>query len=330
MKVVASFYPIDTVEKEDYIKICKDVTGGEIISLNKLGMLEILKAIIGKDVHAHGRGFPFPEASALFSKRSIYTPHFNHIGSGFLGKLMRRFLINRYNKVVAQTEYGRKNYIRDGINPDKITLLPIPVDYKYFSKPFGGLTFKKMYGLKPDEPFALVVGIRPMKNPLVIAKACEKSGIKVVMVGHKDMKHLSPGFEWLLPPKELLEFDNDNLILTGHIEYDTLIRAYDAATMFINSSDSGQECFCLAAYEAAAAGVPLCLPDFGVFDVFKNAALFHKNTNRDELSKNISIYLDNPDIRKNNSALSRQIAMGYDYEIVRVMYENFYKSLGII
>lgn len=329
MKVVVNFYPIDTPEKEDYFKICADVSGGEIVDVSKNGFLGTAGKIRGQDVHAHGRGMPFPEMSALFSRKSIYTPHFNTIGSSGLGRIIRKFLINRYTKVIAQTEYGRDNYIREGINPEKIEVLPIPVDYQFFSNPAGGAEFRKKFGLG-DEPFALVIGIRPMKNPKLIVDACRKAGIKVVMVGFKDKSEIRPGFEWILPPKDILDLESDDVILAGFLGVDDLLAAYDAATVYVNSSDSGPECFCLSAYEAAAAGKALCLPDFGVFKNFDGAALFHNNTDSDQLAANIKRYLSDSELMKGNGEKAREVAKRFDYPIVRGMFEKFYKEVGVI
>ena len=145
MKIVVNFYPIDILEKEDYFKLGADITDGEIIPVIGNNFLSIARKISGKNIHAHGRGFPFPEISCLFAKKSVYTPHYNHIGSTKKGKFLRKLILNNYTKIIAQTEYGKRNYIRDGIDQKKIEVLPIAVDYKYFSNPTGGDEFRKKF-----------------------------------------------------------------------------------------------------------------------------------------------------------------------------------------
>lgn len=329
MKVVANFYPIDIKGKEDYLKLGADITNGEIVSVMDNNFFSIVKKIFGQDVHAHGRGFPFPEISCLFARKSVYTPHFNNIGSTWYGKFLRRIILNRYTKIIAQTEYGKRNYIHDGIDPKKIVVVPIPIDYDFFSRPKGGKEFRKKHGLTKDEKFALCVGIRKMKNPLVMIDACKKVGIKIVMVGFKDRKEIRHGFEFLLPPKELLEKESDDVILTGFISKEELLAALDTATVYLNSSENGEECFSLVVYEAAAAGVPLCLPDFGVFEIFKNCALFHNNHDSNQLSRNIQKYLDDKELVKKFTKKAKKIAKEFDYPIVRKQFEEFYKKLGM-
>lgn len=315
--------------KEDYFELCRDVCRGEFVSVYDSGKLEIMKKIFNKNVHAHGRGFPFPELSAFFAKKSVYTPHNNHLGATTLTRFLRRFIFNRYTWIAAQTDYGKSNYIKQGVNPKKIVVLPIPINYTYFSNPKGGEKFRKSFGLG-KEPFVLCINARKTKNPEVIIDACKRVGVKVVFVGHKTIEEVQPGFEFLLPDPKVLAMESDDVIFTGKLSKEDVLAALDAATIYVNSADDGGECFALVVYEAAAAGVPLCLPDFGVFEVFKNAALFHNNHNSAQLATNIQKYLDDPSLREQNAKRAKEIAKKFDYPIVRKMYEDFYKKIGFI
>jgi glycosyltransferase involved in cell wall biosynthesis len=312
--------------KEDFFKICRDAVGGDIVSVKGAGVFSVLKRIWGKEVHAQGRGFPFPEMASLFSKKSIYTPHSNTIGSSKFTRFVRRFIINRYDRIVCQTEYGRKTFIAQGIRKEKITVIPSAVDFGFFSKAKGGGTFRKKHGLG-RKPFALCIGIRPVKNPLTIAKACEKAGVKAVMVGPYTNKQVDstwkdPGFDWYLPPAELKGMKNVELV--GQLSPEELLSALDAATVFVHSSD--YESFGLVVYEAAAAGLPLCLPDFETFDCFRGCALFHKPKDAGQLAENIKKYISDPRLRKSNGRMAQQVAENVDYPHVRRMYSEFYKS----
>ncbi len=327
VKIIVPHYPIDTLEKDDWFKICADATGGEIVSIKGHGIVRMIKTILNNNIHAHGRGFPFPELSCLFAKRSIYTPHFNTLGSSWFTRLVRKYIWNHYTKVIAQTEYGKRSYIENGINPKKIEVLPIPIDYSFWSKSKGGDAFRKKYKLG-ENPFAICIGIRKGKNIDVIAEACKKANIKLVAVGFKDKKEIRPGLEFLLPPKEYMEFDN--VIYTGFISSKELLAALDAASIFINSSESSFECFCISAYQAAAVGVPLCLPDFGVFESFKGHALFHNNHDSNQLTENIKLYLSNKNMVKRNTKKSKLVAAGLDYEIVKEKFSKLYAEVGLI
>lgn len=315
--------------KEDYFELCRDVCGGEMVSTRGMGAREVIGRIKGQNVHAHGRGLPFPELAAFFARKSVYTPHNNHLGSSGYTRLARSFVFNRYDWIAAQTEYGRRNYIRQGVKPGKIVVLPIPINYGLFSRPSGGRAFRRKYGLG-DEPFVMFINARPSKNPEVIIEACRKAGAKVVVVGHKYKKEVKPGYEWLLPEKRVLDMEGEDVVFTGKISTKDLLGALDAASVFVNSSDDGGECFALAVYEAAAAGVPMCLPDFGVFETFRGAALFHGNHDSDALAKNIMRYLGDPKLRNRNSSAARRIAKRFDYAPVRKMYEKFYRKIGFM
>jgi len=331
MKHISWNYPIVCqTEKEDFIKTGKDVGGGEILSVKQLSKLSIIKSIWRQEIHAHGRGFPFPEMASVFAKKSVYSPHNDTIGSSWFTRFTRRFVFNRYDKIIAQTEYGKNRLIESGIQKKKIVVIPAAVDYNFFSNPTGGKSFRKKYNLGKD-PFILAVGIRALKNPMSILRACERTGVKAVMIGPYKKEDLEKtwkgkGFEWYLPPEELLK--SKNVVLPGQLSGKDFLAALDAATVFVNSSD--YESFGLAVYEAAASGIPLCLPDQGTFDAFRDCALFHENNNEDQLSNNIKIYINNPMIRRKNTRKAKEIAKNNDYEIIKDKYTKLYKSLNII
>jgi glycosyltransferase involved in cell wall biosynthesis len=315
--------------KEDYFELCRDVCGGDFVSVFGKGPIDVVKEIIGHNVHAHGRGMPFPELSAFFARKSVYTPHNNHLGSSAITRLARKMIFNRYDWIAAQTDYGKRNYIKEGVNPRKIVVLPIPVNYSFFSRPRGGKAFRRMYGLGKD-PFVLCINARKTKKPEIIIEACRMAGVRLVFVGHKSKREVQPGFEWLLPEPEILAQESRDVIFTGNLDKYGVLAALDAANIYVNSSEDGGECFSLVVYEAACAGVPLCLPDFGLFENFSGAALFHKNDDPAQLAKNIRLYLDNRSLCKKNSAAAKKIAKKFDYPIVRKMYEKFYRDIGFM
>jgi len=315
--------------KEDYFELCRDVCGGEFVSVMSSKTTDLIGQIRGQNVHAHGRGLPFPEMSAFFARKSVYTPHNNHLGGSKITRLLRRFIFNRYDWIAAQTEYGKRNYIRQGVDPKKIVVLPIPVNYSFFSKPHGGREFRKKFGLG-DDPFVLCINARRSKKPEVIIEACRKAGVGLVFVGHRSKGEIQPGFEWLLPEPEILEKESKDVIFTGNLDKHGVLAALDAATVYVNSSEDGGECFSLVVYEAACAGVPLCLPNYGLFESFSGAALFHENDNPDQLADNIRKYMTDKNLAKKNSGKAKKISRKVDYPIVRKMYEKFYRKIGFL
>lgn len=329
MKHVVPFYPvICQTPKEDFFGIGKEVAGGEIISVKEKKFFDIIKEIRGQVVHSHGRGFPFPEMCSLFAKKSIYSPHNDTLGTKAYTRTIRRILFNRYSKIIVQTTYGKRKLVEQGIKEYKITVIPNPIDYKFFSSPKDGAKFREKFGIEKNEKVAISVGIRPVKNPEVIIKACEKSGIRVVLVGPKSKEDANSSwkgsdFDWYMPPKEV--FDHKNVIMTGQLKPNEFLQALAGSDIFINSSD--YENFGVAVYEAAASGLPMCLPNSGTFDVFKDCALFHDKKNVEELSNNIDTYLEDQNLRKSNGASSKSIAKEVDYDIVKRMFEDVYKEL---
>ncbi|MBU0953695.1 MAG: glycosyltransferase family 4 protein [Nanoarchaeota archaeon] len=325
---LAPFYPVVVQRpREDFFSLTKELTDGPIISAQGKSFLSVIRSLWGKNVHAHGRGFPFPEAAALFSRKAVYTPHNDIVGSQTLARLVRRFLFNRYEKIVCQTTYGKESFIKEGLNPDKLIVIPSAVDYEFFSQPRGGEIFRKRFGLG-SKPFAISIGIRPLKHPDVIVDACKQAGIPIVFIGPatpEDVKNTwkQEGFGWYIPNIEALK--QDHVIFAGQLSAEEVLRAFDAATLYINSSL--YECFGLAVYEAAASGLPLCLPDYRSFDGFRSCALFHPCKDSKVLAENIRIYLDNHELRKRNGKAAKQIAARVDYSHVKEQFEVFYAAV---
>ncbi len=318
-------YPIICqTPKEDYFKLCQDAGGGTILPVSRSSRLKILKSITGRTVHAQGRGFPFPELASLFARKSVYSPHNDTLGTKWYTRTARRFVFNRYDRIISETRYGREILIAQGINPRKIAVLPIPVDYGFFSRPHGAAAFRKKHKLG-RKPFALAIGMRPVKNPDVIAEACSEAGIKAVFIGPRSAQEAeaawgSKGFDWFLPGKKLAGYDN--AVFPGQLGASETLAAMDAASVFLNSSD--YESFGLAVYEAAAAGLNLCLPDYGTFDSFRHCALFHHPRDASALAKNITKSLERSG-KKNRKA--QAVAAKFDYPKVFRMYKKFYSNL---
>ena len=99
MLQVAWNYPIVSPRtKEDPIKIYNDIARGRIVSVKHTGFLDIIRTLRNQNIHAHGRGFPFPELSAFFAKKAIYTPFNDKLGQKWWTRFIRRKIFNRLSK----------------------------------------------------------------------------------------------------------------------------------------------------------------------------------------------------------------------------------------
>jgi len=188
MKILVPFYPhYASTEKADYFKIAADITGGEIIATDKNGFFSIVRKIRGQDVHGHGRGFPFPQIACFFTRKSVYTFHNNFIGQKWHARVLRRFIFNHYDKIIVQSEFARQNYIKQGIKPEKLSLIPLPIDYKFYSHNKGDeKAFKQQFKIGENEPFAFSIGTSYHKNPEIIVEACRIAKIRLIIAGYKD------------------------------------------------------------------------------------------------------------------------------------------------
>ncbi len=333
LNILVPFYPLYvSTPREDYFAICAEAAGQsaqDLVVIQKRSTLSLLRSLWGQPVFAHGRGRWFPEFTSLLANRTIYNFYNNFIGQGRWAILLRRFLLNRCAFVVVQSEFARENYIRQGIRPEKLAILPIPVDYHYFAQPGNPDRFRKKWGLG-NEPYAMCVGIRYHKNPWIMIEAARKAGVKMVMVGFKNTEDIRSWSREYLPQQGLLDLKDPNVILTGYLETEELRDGLAGCSAYLNSSESDGEVFCIAAYEAAAAGAPLCLADYGTFAIFKDAALFHSNHDSDELGRNIQRVVQDHALRDRLTTRAKIIARAHDYEDVRETYRQFFLKNGFI
>jgi len=327
MKQIVPFYPLYVpTPKEDYFAVCAEAEKGEILSLQSRTLWSTLRHLWNEEVHVHGRGTPFPEFAPLFARRTIYNFYNNYIGQKKSAILVRRWLLNRCVRVIVHSEFARQNYIRQGIRPEKLAILPIPVDTHYFSAPASPQTFRDQHGLA-NRPFAICVGIRYHKNPMVMIDACLTMGLPLVLVGFKEAaetRHWGKGF---LPEDQLIKLQHPLIIKTGYLSTEALRNAYQAASVYLNSSEPEGEVFCIAAYEAALSGTPLCLPDYGTFDLFEGAALFHHHRDSKALANNIQRILDDPSTAAIRATRAKEIALRFNYEAVVEAYRQFYSTI---
>ena len=168
-----------------------------------------------------------------------------------------------------------------------------------------------------------------MKNPDVILEACRIAGIKAVMVGPYKIDDANKtwkgsDFGWYLPPHEILS--HPNAVFVGQLAAKEVRDAMSGASMFINSSNF--ESFGLAVYEAAAAGLPLCLPNLGTFDSFRRCALFHEPRDAEGLANNMKHYIKNKKKGNTFSSAARKVAKKLDYPELLKEYKSFYDEFS--
>lgn len=292
-------------------------------------------------VHSFLRPFP-PSllAGLLFNKRRIITPSTYILGSNAPIRAVSRFLMKRFNKVIAQTPYERDIYLKEGFLPEQIALLPCAIDFEFFSKqtiPDRKALAAKYQFDQNDFLICTVSNVRKFKNIEVILKAFQLFHAK------------HPQSHFILAGKDMLQSDmfleqrkqqgptsvreiitslhlEDCATVTGSLTTEEVREVHHLSQIFANSSDP--EAQGIAAYEAAASGLPLCLSAIGSFTtVFKDNALYHAPKDAAMLAENFERYYQDSPLRKKNAAAIQEMVREWDYKILEKKFSQLYDEV---
>lgn len=334
MKVVVPIFPtLVSLPSQDYFQFGLHGTKDEILNAGVLRLRRLCRLVWRKNTHLHMcRKFWLYELCGFFAKNLIITVYANlpyYDGDKWYFNLLRRFLFMKAQKIIVINPPARGDFIAAGLPAGKVAYIPIGVDYAYYSTPVPetGRRIREQWRVG-NAPFAFCLEIRHSKQPHVTIPACRKAGVLLVAAGARAPQELGDigRHVWLAPDKTFFQ-DNPDVIFPGKISTDELRAAFQEAMMYVNSSMWDLECFCIAAYEAAAAGLPLCLPRQKVFEVFEGAALFHDDTDVDELSANVKRLADSPALRRDMGIKARDIARRFHAPEMAALWEKFYDGL---
>jgi glycosyltransferase involved in cell wall biosynthesis len=234
--------------------------------------------------------------ASFFGKRTIFMSHQAHIPKEWWKKLAMKIFIPRFDAIKVANPYEKEGLLDLGVAAEKIHIIPIPIDYEFFNKKTSHqkkIDTRKKYEIDEGEKVIFFTGdIRDFKMPEIAIKAAavmKQKGIKfkLLMVG----KDVLP--EQGLPScKELAQKEgvSDLVVMTGKLSPTELRDIMHISSAFISTSwHEGQ---CISAYEAAAAGIPLCLSRIGSFtSVFDGSALFHSIADHESLARNLIFVL---------------------------------------
>ncbi len=267
--------------------------------------------------------------SPLSMKKCILVTQTYELGSSWLRRRFSLFFMGRFTRIFALTPYERDLYIKNGLKKDRVLLFPHAVDYPFFSEKPGNLdATRKKYGIdKGDFVITSVANFRKFKNLDVMVSAFAEFHSKVgksklLIVGkdqtknpnykeqHDDRYSSVQDVSEIVKKKEI----SKDVIFTGGVDYKIVRDLLHISDIFVNVSDP--EGMGIAVYEAAAAGLPLCLSDIGSFtSVFGDKVLYSEPRDTDKLAKNYFRYYKDGDLRENNSSFLRNKMKEWDYEV---------------
>ena len=94
----------------------------------------------------------------------------------------------------------------------------------------------------------------------------------------------------------------------------------------MNSSDP--EGMGMAVYEAASAGVALCLSSIGSFtSVFDDMALYNSPRDNEKLADNYLKYYKDTNLRKKNGSRLKKYLKDWDYPVVMARFDNIFSEI---
>jgi 1,2-diacylglycerol 3-alpha-glucosyltransferase len=297
-----------------------------------------------KLVHAHLRPFLPSLLAPLAFKKCVLTPHSYELGSNRLIKAASLFFMKRFDRVIALTPYERKIYLRNGLKKDKVVLMPHSIDYDFFSKnpEKKGLTIRKKYGIrKNDFLITSISNFRRFKNLDSMLAAFgvfskKVRNTKFIVVGINQYKNPKYGeqnslrYKSVRDPEDVIKKYNlqEKVILTGSLDYNKVREILSVSDVFVNNSDP--ETMGLSVYEAASAGVPLCLSDIGSFrTVFDDMALYSPPRDENALAKRYMEYYKNPKLRGKMGAKLKIYLKKWNYPIfIKKLFKFYSRVLG--
>lgn len=278
----------------------------------------------------------------LSLKKCILMTQTYELGANWLTKLFSLFFMKRFDKIFALTPYERELYIKNGLRKERVVFSPHAIDYSFFhKKPKESLDkIRREYGIdKDDFVITSVANFRKFKNLDIIVGAFALFNKKIkksrMLVVGKDQtnnprytEQLSKRYKDVEDVSITINREGiaDRVIFTGGVDYKKVREILYISDVFVNSSDP--EGMGMAVYEAASAGVPLCLSNIGSFtSVFKDMALYNPPRDKKKLAENYLRYYNNPTLRKRMGMWLKKHIKNWDYGIAMKRFDKIFSEV---
>jgi len=273
----------------------------------------------------------FPSLLAgLTPKKKVFTTLTYELGSNAFAKAVSLFLIKRFDAVISITPYEKEIYEKEGINSE---LIPLAIDYAFFSKAKKTSKAMKKYGLR-ESAFRIVAvaNFRAFKNLDVMVEAFDRfnkdwEDAQFIVVGqdmlqnkgYREQKKTSTTVQDIIA-------QNRNILWLGHRSPQEIRDILDCSQAYVSSSSV--EAQGLTNYEAAASGLPLCLSDIGSFTtIFGADALYHPAGDAQKLAENFKKYAEDEKLRDRNGKAVQKKMKAYDFSVLGTKLINLYRKV---
>lgn len=325
--------PMDTNKQPDYVIRLPAWRIGHVARL--FGLKPLLAD--ADVVHLH---YPFYFTAGLIAgwrrqkviKRLVITLHMDARDKGWrrwVAEAHRKFLQNQVLKsadllLVSTRDYAEHSSYAVWSGDSKLHELPFGVESSDFSP---GPPVKSEFGLPEQARVVGTVSAMDRAHPfkgidiLIRAMADLPSNVHALLVGDGDRRADYQALANTLGLAERVHF-------FGRLEQEKLVRALRSMDVFAFPSTTGAEAFGLAMLEAMSCGAPVVASDLpGVRRVADQAGLLVLPGNQSDLSRALSVLLNDPGLRAKFSQAARAKAMLYDWREHAQKLIAFYQKL---
>ena len=234
---------------------------------------------------------------------------------GIVGrKDYKRLAYDSVDKFVAVTEKAKQALIKEGVKPEKITVVNVGIDIRKF----------KPAKIKKDTKDI---------NILCVARLVPEKGITDLLEAFLDIRKKNPKVKLTFIgsgplKKDLIGYKN---IYVKSVPYQKINKEYHRADIFClpsRETKTWAEQYGMCLIEAMACGLPIVSTTSGAIpEVCGEAALIGRQSNVDDLRSNLEKLINNKDRRRALSEISRQRARSmYDSKKISKQIAKIYKS----
>ncbi len=280
-------------------------------------LLDELEKLQPDVVDFHYRWAPtYNKAARHYSGKKVFTYH-NTYGEGVgltkIPSIFNDFLwakpLKNFQKVVCVSEFVRQDLIARGFSPNKLVTVPNGIDMP----PEMAIS---------DDNFILFVGrLVGTKGIPYLLKAMKTVDSKLIICGGGPDKDKLERLTGKLGLKNKVKFP-------GRVSEEEKLKLFSSCSLFVLPSI--YESFGIAAAEAMSYGKPVIASNVGGLpEVVGDGGLLANPKDPDDLSKQITCLLNDPEKRKFMGNKAKELASGYTWDRSTELMENVYKEIFI-
>jgi glycosyltransferase involved in cell wall biosynthesis len=237
-------------------------------------------------------------------------------------------LVRHANKLIALTQFEAYEYLKAGIKPHKIAIVPNGVAAEDFSNLPPKGYFRTLFGIKEQHIILYLGRLHKRKGIDTLVKAFSllsrnRSDARLVLAGPDD------GFLGTLET-DVRKFNlKDKVSFTGSLNRKQVLAAYNEASVVVYPSI--QEGFPIVPLEAGIMGKPIIVSDDVAMDFVREGrfGLTIKYGNTLQLEEALETILNRPEISRELGANGKEYVMRcYSWENIAKKVENIYSDIS--